>query len=1777
MKMLVLLLFAAGLLCGAEKIIPESYGFRQSTQGLGKDRMFGDPEFKKLTDGITDKPENRCLWNRKQSGRPVNIDVNFPEPVRLESLKLFYFRALKGYPILEVAVTAIGKNDEQTPLGQIFPNQQNTADKQGFDSFTVPLDPKIPVSRARVTVNFLSNLALTEMEFSGTPEKAKTAEAKPEKSTRFADLPLKAGNGLRYYEIGDAAQGSKAIVLENDRAIYVIDPVNGGVVNYAYDRERKVNFVKPAGRDAFGGMFVDRFHPSNEARNAFRNQAYSAEVAGNGSNEIRVTVKAKGNGGMFDEVTCNKTYTLSKDSIALRCDYAVENGQANVIPINYGLWISGGVCSEEPFDMVYRGESGAVKKISTRVEPFANSSVQGWSAILTKSGNGLALLTDFSRLKQFIFWGADPRETTLEAKLGVYEIPANESMETTAYLIPFHGLEIPDRVNEFLCSKFSFPSADGGSPELLLYPVCAGDYSISIEGGLLRGKKVDFKTLFTGNVRLEKSLWKTRFPGGFTAPGTYVFRVNASLAGSGRRVFSADASCSCRKAGEPWHFAADGVKKAESVESAVKIDLNFQSPSFQTPAIPWARPFSGGKPRVLLVANGSGAIRDMVELRQRVDMDLTVNYIGGVYSISGLYAALNRNECHNELSKALQKDYDVIVTAGNVWQTLPRNLVSAILEKNRTGTGLVMISPEGEPQSFGIVRNAGKKERQNPKEVQWKAGEKHPVCAGIPWEAMPPTLVKDNRLPDSLETAGAGNVPLIQLSNEPARRVALVNWNVANHSKSDQAVLPVTRGKPTWDFWEYQQSLLGKVIVWASGKKSNVVLDGITAAADGHCEIALNAEKEQKVLLTLTIRDSFSRMAHVVKSEQPLHAGLQNIRLDFPQCGMDGIHFADLTVAGSSGTECWGSAVFRNRAADSIAGVDADRKRIHSTDDDFAFTVRLRNGAADRVRVEMLDSFGNVFAAQTVKGGGTLSFKMPLSDCRTCSFKLVTSALDSKGVEMDRREEEFQLYAVPDSRRLNLAFGWPNLEQIGIQPQYYRYYYGRLKELGANVLRPHGTDTLEGLLLGRSLNLPFIYSRAPMTCDSRYPHKSAKKIAGKLDIVRTPCISAPGFKDELEKRNSLPAKLEEYGSIFRGGPDEASSINFFDGCFSPACLTEFRNWLKKQYPSLEALNQSWDTHYRSWDEVIAMTAEEAKKHTSFAPWLDHMTFNDWNRADAIGRIADGSRKANPQLRYSLSGTQNTNAFNAYDWYLLMRHFDALESYGGEQVVMQESFREPKDEKGRDRGRLLRMPWIGYDTELFSLRRAVMSALMSGASGFCVYNGRLYMNPDYTFPKKALELQGLFSQISNGPAELLIGSDYVPSPVALHYSPASIKIDWMLALDMIRKNSVGGWGSLLSDCGSNYTYSAYGQLEKNGVPPHVRVLILSGSLAMSKAETEAVKRFVANGGTVIADLPPALYDEHGKRYPSAPLAEVFGVKDFGTLRIADALTKGNPAKDADGLSLSGYEAKVKAFYSGIVPDGAKVLGKTVSDDKVHPAFLIHNYGKGKALYLGAASGAEYFESGVMRFAPSRKPSVQSFQAFLGKLMAEAKAAPVFRAVRPDGELIFASALTVRNRGPVRILGIVRDPFTTMKFDRTPLSHTVELDKEYHVYDLFGKRYLGQVKSFPYVFGPETHAVFVLLPYRVQDLSLSLRRNRNRVELSGMLNVQGNSPDRMDHIFRLELLEPSGKSNRAYDSLIFGKGNCFDCSFALPLNAEKGTWTVRVTDSLSQCKAERKIEL
>lgn len=377
---------------------PSSYYFAMRTL-LGDDSAT-DGDFTKLTNGQKGGPE-RVIWRKTENhGVPLTIAFEFPGDTVLNAITVHYFRWKRSYGLKDIKAVGINAAGERFPLGAVTLNQPyHLPEGEPHDmAAVIPAEDPRPVRQVEVTITGTGGyVGVTEIEFAGNSGAAAQPEAQAEPAAlerRYDFLAAAATPGLRLRLTDDYA------VLENDHAIYVIDAACGGTVNYAYDKHAQVNLVKTtAPGQGYGALFTDRFWPGNYAiRDMYRDLPYAMSVLHDEAGHKAVRVAGTGKSGLFLNVTIEKTYTLAAGSAVLKVDYKVSNAQANVVPVNHGLWLFSAVQTAEPYQRIFPGRS-AVESHPGTGQFTSRALTSGWFGVLC-GDRGLALTIPYDLFKE---------------------------------------------------------------------------------------------------------------------------------------------------------------------------------------------------------------------------------------------------------------------------------------------------------------------------------------------------------------------------------------------------------------------------------------------------------------------------------------------------------------------------------------------------------------------------------------------------------------------------------------------------------------------------------------------------------------------------------------------------------------------------------------------------------------------------------------------------------------------------------------------------------------------------------------------------------------------------------------------------------------------------------------------------------------------------------------------------------------------------------------------------------------------------------------------------------------------------------------------------------------------------------------------------------------------------------------------------------------------------------------------------------------------------------
>ena len=389
-------------------------------------------------------------------------------------------------------------------------------------------------------------------------------------------------------------------------------------------------------------------------------------------------------------------------------------------------------------------------------------------------------------------------------------------------------------------------------------------------------------------------------------------------------------------------------------------------------------------------------------------------------------------------------------------------------------------------------------------------------------------------------------------------------------------------------------------------------------------------------------------------------------------------------------------------------------------------------------------------------------------------------------------------------------------------------------------------------------------------------------------LLRDPSLSDPQWLAKIGERLTATVRSERrYRPLYYNLADEPGIADlsvFWDFDLSPPSLAGMRRWLRGRYPDLAALDREWGAHFAAWDQVMPPTTRETMRRPddNFAAWSDFKAWMDVAFADAVAAGAAAVHAGDPTALAAIEGAQSSG-WGGYDYGRLADTVDVMEVYDdGENVEALRAF-NPKLV-------LLTTSASGGAAEIHDTWRE----LLRGSRGLVLWDPKSqFVGADGQPGERGKAAAPTFREIRAGLGALLIGSRRRTDPIAILYSPTSLRLQWLL--DWRPKGD--GWSA--RDADSDYDDANpvrasmndfLGALEHRGLQPRFvtdrglaagtlerdgyRVLILPRSLALSTAEAQAIRRFIAGGGTLIADGVPGVFDGHGRKLARPRLAALF---------------------------------------------------------------------------------------------------------------------------------------------------------------------------------------------------------------------------------------------------------------------------------------------------------------
>jgi len=655
-----------------------------------------------------------------------------------------------------------------------------------------------------------------------------------------------------------------------------------------------------------------------------------------------------------------------------------------------------------------------------------------------------------------------------------------------------------------------------------------------------------------------------------------------------------------------------------------------------------------------------------------------------------------------------------------------------------------------------------------------------------------------------------------------------------------------------------------------------------------------------------------------------------------------------------------------------------------------------------------------------------------------------------------------------------------------------------------------------------------------------------------------------------------------------GTGDQTAPMDF---CFCGHCLLKMRGWLETRYHALGALNVQWDTDFTRWSDVMPFTFDDILRRykqtgsLNLSPWSDHRTFMDDTFAEACSRLAAAGRSADPQGLFGVEGCQTPACYGGYDYSKLVHAVDVIEHYnlGANDEIIRSIAPE---------GLLKLICYFGDDAYI---RVQMWYQLLHGDKGQIHWDANF---PEHTFmhspgrkpTAKAKTLAPTMLELTRGAAEQMYRNTRPAEKIAFHYSQPSIQANWAFdrmqeKTDWVDRDSGAeyesnptlearyGWVKLIEDLGHQHRFIEYQQIERGALETRgISVFIMNQSLAISSREARTIRRWVENGGTLIADVRPAVMDEHCKLLPKGQLDAVFGVRCTSYVNTRKGLTLTMEKPGREGLPSGRLSLRLSEKLT--LTRGA-VARATAGG---HPAMIENVYGKGRAFLMNA--GMEDYQ--LWRLSPGSRRE-KTTQAIVRTLVDEAGVRAEAMLVNQDGRFPPGYELIPFDNGAARLNAIVLNELR--RYDgvgklvqqliapfKPPQKVTLTVDRDGWLYEARSGKAYGYGNTVKTTLNWLEPRLIWSLPYEVKGVNFRAIVSRGQVTLVAKLDVARNA-DLADHLFRVDMYNPKGDHVHIYSAnLAADENGRVTHPIRLALNDRKGRWKATVRDMITGQTAE-----
>ncbi|MBC7287408.1 MAG: hypothetical protein H5T86_05050, partial [Armatimonadetes bacterium] len=391
----------------------------------------------------------------------------------------------------------------------------------------------------------------------------------------------------------------------------------------------------------------------------------------------------------------------------------------------------------------------------------------------------------------------------------------------------------------------------------------------------------------------------------------------------------------------------------------------------------------------------------------------------------------------------------------------------------------------------------------------------------------------------------------------------------------------------------------------------------------------------------------------------------------------------------------------------------------------------------------------------------------------------------------------------------------------------------------------------------------------------------------------------------------------------------------------------------------------------------------------------------------------------------------------------------------------------------------------------------------------------------------------FKALLDGPAQLIQRAAYDFDPVAVLHSQSSRHL---AALE----GQFGGYDlahTVLLEALENlqfhvrYLTERHPELIKYGT---TKVIFLPSCQALSAATCDALRRFVEDGGLLIADVRPGVADAACRFLDDPPLASVFGV------RFGNAPQPGEPDR---------LEFPPGNTLASVRPDASVQLAGATSMRSVGnvPVLIVNKLGRGRAILLNF---------GIAQVQTAGNTPVRRVIArLIEELLQDAGVQPQAQVLGDDGRRIPDCRVARFVYGDTVIHGLLLS-----RGGSSPQACVFTVGRPRHLYDTLERKYLGYAQRAELKLTPSHGKIICALPDRLSAIEvLAPRAAVCGQRLAVQVRLRGGG-DR--HLLRVYAFDPAGRQR--YARTVVAADGPAQAVIPLALNDPPGKWMLVARD-------------